>query len=110
LIQFAKARAVKSGEMITGGGECRIEFVAQAGRVYRVYTDWEKRDLFRDDEGRYCASEVGDLEDLSEDLPEPDGKLLEDDCESYKWAPARRWGVVQDALDRTQVGSCYIGG
>jgi len=106
LIRFAKSRAAGPGETLSGEGECRIEFVAEAGRAYRVYTDWEKRDLFRDDEGRYCASELEGLDDL----PEPAGEPHEDDCESYKWAPTRRLGVVQDSGDAAEVGRCFIGG
>ena len=110
LIRFAKSRAAGPGETLSGEGECRIEFVAEAGRAYRVYTDWEKRDLFRDDEGRYCASELEGLDDLPEGPPESAGEPHEDDCESYKWAPTRRLGVVQDTGDAAEVGRCFIGG
>jgi hypothetical protein len=110
LIRFARSRTVEPGETVSGEGDCRVEFVAEAGRAYRVYTDWEKSDLFRDDEGRPCASEVEGLDDFSEDFPESSGELHEDDCESYKWAPIRRLGVVQDTGDAAQVGRCFIGG
>jgi hypothetical protein len=110
LIRFAKSRTAGPGETVSGEGECRIGFVAEAGHTYRVYTDWEKRDRFRDDEGRYCASELEGLDDSPEGLPESTGEPHEDDCESYKWAPTRRLGVVQDTADAAQVGRCFIGG